>query len=82
MKTTKEKPCYAFCELTESDLLLEDYFFVPLILFLSDTYPKMLGKKNFAKEAITYALIQDRYWKHRALPLHRRGKRLRDGGGM
>lgn len=60
MKTTKEKPCYAFCELTESDLLLEDYFFVPLILFLSDTYPKMLGKKNFAKEAITYALIQDR----------------------
>ena len=60
MKITKEKPLHTFGELKEPDLLLEDYFFVPLILLLSDTYPKKIGKKNFAKEAITYALIQDR----------------------
>ena len=54
---------YSFDVLQETDLVMEDYFTIPLVLLISDTYPNMLGKKNpnFTKEAITYALIQDLY---------------------
>ena len=57
----KNEAKYEYDALQEQDLVQENYFAMPLDLLLSETYPHMLGKSNFIKEAVTYALIRRNY---------------------